>query len=78
MCGGTLFPDFRNVATVVAAEGWGVGGVGTGLEESLELEGVGVVAVISHSSLNLLLRGVPSAPRDSFCSRRAPPCPQPL
>lgn len=69
MCGGALFPDFRNVATVV-----GRGRVW----KSLELEGVRGVAVISHSSPSvLLLRGVPSAPRDSFRSRRALPCPQP-
>ena len=60
MCGGALFPDFRNVATVV-----GRGRVW----KSLELEGVRGVAVISHSSPSvLLLRGVPSAPRDSFRS----------
>ena len=39
--------------------------------KSLELEGVRVVAVISHPSPSVLLPiGVPSAPWDSFLSKR--------
>lgn len=61
MCGGALFLGFRNVATMVGGWVW----------KSLELEGVRVVAVNSHSSPSVLLpRGVPSAPRDSFRSRQ--------
>lgn len=45
--------------------------VGGGSWKSLELEGVRVVAVISHPSPSVLLPiGVPSAPRDSFLSKR--------